>query len=234
MIRQGIRINKYLADKGIATRKGADALVEDGLVLINGKVAKLGDRVMPADIVDLKKIPKKEYYYFMYHKPIGVLTHSAKGEEIDIAQATKRDDVFPLGRLDKDSSGLMILTNDGRLTDRLLNPDYDHEKEYIVELDRSILDRDLRRIEKGISIEGYVTKPSRITRMGTKKVGIIITEGKKHQVRRMFAAVGCAVRSLRRVRIAHLDIDSLAENELRPLTAKERDTLLVLAKLPTL
>lgn len=228
---RGKRINKYLADTGVSTRKGADALVSDGLVFINGKVAKLGDRVQPHDVVDIKRIPKKEYFYFLYHKPQGVLTHSAKGDEIDIEKATKRKDVFPLGRLDKDSSGLMILTNDGRLTDRLLNPTYDHEKEYVVELDRPILDRDLRRIERGISIEGYVTKPSRLTRLGTKKIGIIITEGKKHQVRRMFAAVGCAVRSLRRVRIAHLDIDNLAENTLRPLTDKERAALLILAGL---
>lgn len=228
-----IRINKYLADKGISTRKGADVLISDGLVSINGKVAKLGDRVGARDVVELKKLPKKEYFYFLYHKPQGVLTHSAKGDEMDIQQATKRRDIFPLGRLDKDSSGLMILTNDGRLTDRLLNPNYDHEKEYVVELDRAILDRDIRRIEKGISIEGYVTKPSTLTRMGTKKIGIVITEGKKHQVRRMFAAVGCGVRSLRRIRIAHLDLDSLAENDLRPLSEKERNALLILAGLPS-
>jgi 23S rRNA pseudouridine2604 synthase len=230
---RGIRINKYLADKGISTRKGADALIADGLVYINGALAQVGDRVRATDTVDIKKIPKKEYFYFLYHKPQGVLTHSAKDNEIDIHRATKRSDIFPLGRLDKESSGLMILTNDGRLTDRLLNPRYEHEKEYIVELDRPILDRDLRRIERGISIEGYVTKPASIVRLGTKKIGITITEGKKHQVRRMFAAVGCAVRSLRRIRIAHLELDTLSENTLRPLTDRERNTLLHLAGLPS-
>jgi 23S rRNA pseudouridine2604 synthase len=231
VIHKGVRINKHLADTGVATRRDADRLIADGLVLLNGNPAKLGDRVMPRDVVTVKKLPKKEHLYFLYHKPRGVMSHSAPDGAADVQSTLRRTDIFPLGRLDKDSSGLMILTNDGRLTDRILNPKYEHEKEYIVELDRAIHDRDLRRIERGINIEGYVTKPAVLTRLGTKKIGVVITEGKKHQVRRMFAAVGCAVRSLRRIRIAHLELDNLGDNELRPLTQKEQQALLTLANL---
>jgi 16S rRNA U516 pseudouridylate synthase RsuA-like enzyme len=133
-----MRINKYLAHEGVATRRAADELIAKGRVLINKKIAKLGDKVILSDTVELVgTMTPKRFLYYAYNKPVGVITHSPQLGEKDIKQSVTKgkgksemNDVFPVGRLDKDSSGLIILTNDGRVTDRLLNPDYDHDKEY--------------------------------------------------------------------------------------------------------
>src|ERR1035437_3080189 len=134
-----MRINKYMASKNISTRRGADDLIKKGLVFINGKLAVLGSKVEEKDKVTLKikDADKKSYVYFAYNKPVGIITHSPQDEEKDIKESIKNSgipqdvfrDIFPLGRLDKDSHGLIILTNDGRITDKLLNPKYVHEKE---------------------------------------------------------------------------------------------------------
>src|SRR3989344_8713980 len=128
-----MRINKYLAHKGIATRKAADALIERGGVKINGRKAVLGDKVLEKDTVEVRGA-QKQYRYFAYNKPVGVITHSPQLGEKDIATSTKLRDVFPVGRLDKASHGLIILTDDARITDRLLSPRYDHDKEYFVQV----------------------------------------------------------------------------------------------------
>lgn len=228
-----IRINRYLALKGEATRRGADTLIEQGLVTINGKTAKLGDTVKKEDIVKIKEQKnKKEFVYFAYNKPRGVITHSPQEGEKDIETMIKRRDIFPIGRLDKDSSGLMLLTNDGRLTDRLLNPKYEHEKEYEVEMDRPIEPRDIKRLEAGIRIEGYKTKPTKVKKLGSRKLTITLTEGKKHQIRRMLAAVGIAVRSLNRTRVMNIKLGTLKPNTLRELGEAERNQFLTAIKLP--
>ncbi|OYV28079.1 MAG: hypothetical protein B7W98_00320, partial [Parcubacteria group bacterium 20-58-5] len=129
-----MRINKYLAHEGISTRRGADELIARKKVLINGRVAVIGEKVNEGDTVELRgKSSAKKFVYYAYHKPVGVITHSPQLGEKDIKQSVALPkDVFPVGRLDKDSSGLIILTNDGRVTDRLLAPGYDHDKEYRV------------------------------------------------------------------------------------------------------
>ena len=185
-----MRINKYLAKQGTSTRRGADELIIQGKILLNGKVAVLGDKVNEGDKVELrgKRSPKK-YLYFAYNKPVGVITHSPQLGEKDIKQsvetATEMQDVFPIGRLDKDSSGLIILTNDGRVTDRLLNPEYDHDKEYRVRTQDSIRDSFKKTMEAGVDIEGYLTKHCTVRKTGPKSFNITLTEGKKHQIRRM-------------------------------------------------
>lgn len=226
-----MRINRYLAQEGVATRREADELVARNKVFINGRVAKLGDKVNEGDRVELRgKNPPKKYLYFAYNKPVGVITHSPQTGEKDIKQSVAkaraaRDrevrDVFPVGRLDKDSSGLIILTNDGRVTDRLLNPDRDHDKEYRVRTAEPLRAGFKKAMEAGVTIEGYLTAPCTVRKTGPKSFVITLTEGKKHQIRRMVAALHNQVVGLERIRILNIGLDGLAAGELRPLRGEE-------------
>ena len=225
-----IRINRYLALKGFATRRGADELIEKRWVSINGRIALLGDIVQKTDIVEVKKTAreKKNFTYIAYHKPIGIITHSPQRGEKSIGDIIPKEaaGLFPVGRLDKDSSGLLILTNDGRITDRLLNPKYEHEKEYVVEVDKKITPHVLRLLERGVDIEGYHTKPSRTQFVADQKLHITLYEGKKHQIRRMLAALGLQVRSLKRVRIMNIELGKMKEGEMRKLGEEEQKIFL--------
>lgn len=227
-----MRINKYLASKQIASRREADRLIAAKRVLINGSLAKLGDDVKDTDKVTVKKDSKEiGHLYFAYNKPVGVLTHSAKGEDMDISKMvrgkTEGARVFPLGRLDKDSRGLIILTNDGRITGRLLDPEEGHEKEYIVETRDKIDERFVSALERGVVIkeeyskQTYKTKPCIVTILGQKKFSIILTEGKKRQVRRMVEAMHNEVKNLARIRIMNIALKSQAENTVRRLKGAE-------------
>ena len=203
-----MRLNKYLAQQGTASRREADALIEQGIVLINGKKAVLGQKVEKDDVVTLKG-DTKEKKYLAYYKGRGIITHSPEGDEIDIVTQLKRDHkvegVYPVGRLDKDSEGLLILTNDGRVTGPLLDPEAHHEKEYEVTVDKPVNGYFLKQLEHGVNIEGYLTKPATATKLPHKlKFTLILTEGKKHQIRRMCAALGYQVQTLKRVRIANI------------------------------
>ncbi|MHB0865755.1 MAG: pseudouridine synthase [Minisyncoccota bacterium] len=230
-----MRINKYLAKQGIATRRGADDLVEKGKVTINGRVAELGDKVFEADKVELAgTLPPQHHLYFAYNKPIGVITHSPQVGEKDIKQSVAKakgknsemQDVFPIGRLDKDSHGLIILTNDGRVTDRLLNPDYDHDKEYRVRTTETLREGFKKAMEGGVNIEGFLTKPCTIRKTGPKSFNITLTEGKKHQIRRMVAALHNQVVDLERVRIMNVRLEDLKPGAWRPIKGAELATLL--------
>lgn len=232
-----MRINKYLAHQGLATRRGADDIVAQGKVLINGRVAVLGDKVQETDTVEIAgTITPKKFVYFAYNKPVGVITHSPQLGEQDIKTSitkkggvTKRGemgDVFPIGRLDKDSSGLIILTNDGRVTDRLLNPDYDHDKEYQVRTSQLLRDGFKKAMEAGVNIEGYLTQPCTVRKTGPKSFNITLTEGKKHQIRRMVAALHNEVVELERVRILNIRLEDLKPNATRPITGTELATFL--------
>ncbi len=220
-----IRINKYLADKKYCTRKEADELVKADRVLINGRVAVLGEKVSANDTVEVRFKPKK-FRYFAYHKPRGIITHSAQKGEVEIVNAIDLQGVFPVGRLDKDSSGLIILTDDGRLTDALLNPAYGHEKEYEVVVSRSLPNNFQRRMEKGVFIGDYTTKPCKVEIRGETKFVITLTEGKKHQIRRMCGAVGKTVEELKRTRIMNVKLGSLAKGSYRKLQGTELEKLL--------
>jgi 23S rRNA pseudouridine2604 synthase len=227
-----MRINKYLADKQIASRRKADEMISAGRVLINGKRAKLGDQVEEKDKVTIKNDSKDiGPMYFAYNKPKGVLSHSAKGEEMDIAKMikgkTEGAKVFPLGRLDKDSHGLIILTNDGRITGKLLNPEENHEKEYVVEVKEKLVDNFATTMERGVVIreeyskETYKTKPCLVNILGPKKFSITVTEGKKRQVRRMVESMRNEVRDLMRIRIMNIALGKLPENSLRRIKGAE-------------
>lgn len=220
-----MRLNKYLALKGFSTRRGADTLIEKGLVFINGKKAVLGDKVTETDAVDVRA-PEKKYVYFAYHKPENVITHSPQFGEKDIATTSGLKHVFPIGRLDKRSSGLILLTNDARVTDRLLNPRYAHEKEYVVTTAEKLPSNLKKRMEGGVNIEGYKTKPCKVEVLGEKKFRITLTEGKKHQIRRMCAALGLAAHDLKRTRIMHIALGNLPVGSYRVLEGQELKTLL--------
>ncbi|MFA6414748.1 MAG: pseudouridine synthase [Candidatus Paceibacterota bacterium] len=223
-----MRINKYLAHQGLTTRRGADELIARGKVLINGRVATIGEKVEKNDVVELRgKTSSKKFLYYAYHKPVGVITHSPQLGERDIRQsATLPSDVFPVGRLDKDSSGLIILTNDGRVTDRLLSPGYDHDKEYRVRTLDALRDSFKKTMEAGVDIEGYLTKPCMVRKTGPKSFNITLTEGKKHQIRRMVSAMHNTVVELERTRILNIRLDNLQPNAWRAIEGDELATFL--------
>jgi len=223
-----MRINRYLAQRGDTTRREADTLIAAGKVFINGRRAELGDQVTDADTVEIRhgRGPKKERVYFAYNKQKGVVTHSHQEEDdTDILELMKADprmkDVFPVGRLDKDSYGLIILTNDGRITDRLLNPDRAHEKEYVVRVREKMRPSFKEHMEKGVDIEGYVTKPAKVRILGELSFSIVLTEGKKHQIRRMVVALHNETKELKRVRIMNIKLGGLPTGAFRPIEGAE-------------
>jgi 23S rRNA pseudouridine2604 synthase len=227
-----MRINKYLAFKNIATRKGADELVTKKQVFINGKLAVLGSKVNEKDKVEVKGNQNfKNYVYFAYNKPIGTITHSPQlDEEKEIKDLIKNKnipkDVFPVGRLDKNSHGLIILTNDGRITDKLLNPKYIHEKEYIVKTSNKLRSNFKQKMEAGVNIEGYKTKKCKIQIVNDHTFKIILSEGKKHQIRRMCSALFQEVQDLKRIRIMNINLENIKPNSLREIKGEELKTFL--------
>lgn len=218
-----MRINRYLASKKYCTRREADTLIAAGKVMINGKIAQLGDKVHESDEVKVTFKPRT-FRYFAYNKPRGIVTHSAQEGETEIGEITPVEGVFPVGRLDKDSFGLMILTDDGRLTDALLNPDKSHEKEYEVVTLTKLPGYFKDRMETGVDIGGYTTKPCTVKLLGDKKFSIVITEGKKHQIRRMCGAFGQSAVELKRVRILNIALKGLKSGEHRAITGDELQT----------
>ena len=221
-----VRINKYLAFKKISTRREADELVKQGKVFINGKLAELGSKVNKQDEVTVKN-NKKTYSYFAYNKPKGIETSSP------------RSGLFPLGRLDKNSHGLLILTDDGRITDRLLNPKYFHEKEYIVKTSNKLRSSFKKKMEAGVNIDpvrdregsqrpsasngvdGYITKKCKIKIINENTFRIILTEGKKHQIRRMCSALFQEVADLKRERIMNIELGNLKSGAMREIKGEE-------------
>jgi len=217
----GIRINKYLAQQGVATRRDADKIIEAGKITINGRKAVLGDKVNEGDKVEILKKIKNNFVYFAYYKPRGIITHSPQDGETDIISSVKIKGVFPVGRLDKDSEGLIILTNDGRITDRLLNPKYDHEKEYTVKTKVPVKESQLKVMEKGMDLEGITTAPCKTRLIDDKLFSITISEGQKHQIRRMCDAFTLPIDSLKRVRVMNIRLEQLKPNEYKKIEGEE-------------
>jgi len=248
------RLQKILSARGIASRRKAEEYIEQGLVKVNGAVAHVGQKADPEHDtieVDGKVLEdRQEMLYYVLNKPLGVLSSNVsreggtaqpkrgqKGEAKspspermfktvrDILPKELRGKVFPVGRLDKDSSGLLLLTNDGVVAYRLTHPKFDHEKEYLVTLDRPITDEMLGRLKKGMIILGSETKPAKVQREGASMFTICLTEGKNRQIRRMCEKLGYRVRNLRRIRIVTLRDDSLQPGALRPLHKAEVEKL---------
>lgn len=217
-----MRINKYLALKNYATRRGADELVEKGQVFINNARAVLGDKVNEDDKVEVHNRGKvKEYIYLAYNKPRGIITHSPQHGEVDVKQNVAIRDVFPVGRLDKDSTGLLILTNDGRITDRLLNPKHEHDKEYIVTTKNPLRSSFKAKMEAGVKIETEMTKPCKVNIINENTFRVTLGEGKKHQIRRMCVALFQEVDTLKRVRIMNIILGKVEEGSYRKIIGAE-------------
>lgn len=229
---KAIRINKYLADKGYATRRGADDIITKGLVTINGKKAVLGDKVTESDVIVVNQKRKpNQYVYLAYNKPKGIVTTNAQGDEQEIIDAVHyRTRVFPVGRLDKDSYGLIILTNDGRITDRLLNPDKKHEKEYVVTVNKKYTPAFIKHMTEGVEIgnnkEPYKTRPAVVKKLKDTTFSIILTEGKNRQIRRMTEKLGYTVTDLRRVRVQNILLNDTKPGAYREIVDEEREAFL--------
>ncbi len=220
-----IRINKYIRDKGLASRREADALIEAGLVLINGKPAKTGTKVTPQDIVTVKKNPSIHHEYLAYYKPRGLATQDLKGA-VSVITKWEKKGLAPVGRLDKESEGLLILTNDGRVTQRITDAKACVEKEYVVGVTQP-----LRKGIPAIFQNGMQTKtfgkllPARATIISPKIIRIVLQEGKRHQIRVMLSELGFTISSLKRIRIGHIGLGDLKPGQTRPLTPLELKSL---------
>ncbi len=233
------RINKWLADQKIASRREADRLIAAGVIFVNGEPATIGQTVGPGDTVEVRsKGQSRGYRYLAYYKGRGIITHSPAEGEVDIESRLKKDygitGVSPIGRLDKDSEGLIIMSNDGRITRALLDPESACEKEYNVQVDKPVTKAFLKLMEMGVDIEGYHTKPAKVE-LSPKNVyrfSITLTEGKKHQIRRMCAALGYQIKGLKRVRISTIALKSLKPNQYRKIAGEELQEFLTALGIP--
>jgi 23S rRNA pseudouridine2604 synthase len=225
-----MRINKYISETGICSRREADKWVENGRVTINGAVAVLGSQAEADDDVrvDGQPIgPKKTTLYIALNKPVGVTCTTErhiKGNIIDFIAHQER--IFPIGRLDKDSEGLILLTNDGDIVNQILRAENSHAKEYIVTVDRPVTVPFLSDMAKGVPILGTITQPCETRRISEFVFSIILTQGLNRQIRRMCSAFDYQVRRLQRVRIMNITLAGLRIGDWRELTTEELKTLL--------
>lgn len=224
-----VRINKYFTEQGYCSRRAADRMVEGGRVRINGRVAVLGDQVTDDDVVTVDGCVVKSRppsVYLAYHKPVGVTCTTELHVEGNILQAVGYPErIFPIGRLDKDSSGLILLTNDGDIVNLILRAEFGHEREYRVALDRPYTPTFLRCLEQGVLVQGEKTRPCRTARGDATTFRIMLTEGRNRQIRRMCSALGYRVVRLVRVRIMHIRLGDLPVGKWRELTPKEQEKL---------
>lgn len=224
-----MRINKYLAEAGIVSRRGADQWILDGRVVINGKPAELGSRVEDGDevTVDGKVISQEqELVYLALNKPVGITSTTERdieGNIVDFVNHDKR--IFHIGRLDKDSDGLILLTNDGDIVNEILRSEHGHEKEYIVTVNERITPSFLEKMASGVKILDTVTKPAKVKKLGPFTFSIILTQGLNRQIRRMCSALGFTIKRLQRVRIMNIELGELPIGKWRNLTAEEKKEL---------
>ncbi len=221
------RINKYISDRGVCSRRDADLWVESGRITINETLAQMGDSVGPADqvrvdgeLLGLNAKPKR--VYIALNKPTGVectTNLEVGGNIVDFIGHSER--IFPIGRLDKDSDGLILLTNDGDIVNKILRKEYQHEKEYVVTVDRKLDQADLTQMSQGVQILNRTTKPCKTFKLGAKTFNIVLTEGMNRQIRRMADAFGYHVQRLTRVRVLNIGIGHLKLGKWRNLTQAE-------------
>jgi len=228
-----IRLNKYLAQQGIASRRAIDRMIEERFISINGKIVReLGVKIDPQKdeiFVQGKPIRITEHLvYVMLNKPAGVVASAKKTDTephivLDLVKVPER--IFPVGRLDKETTGLLLLTNDGDLTFALTHPSRESEKEYEVLVDKTVMPEMVHKLESGVRLDGVKTNPTRVTLLGQKQFRIVLTEGKNRQIRRVCQKVGLNVFRLKRIRVKNLQLGDLKEGKWRYLTAEEIDHL---------
>jgi 23S rRNA pseudouridine2604 synthase len=223
-------INKFISSKGLCSRREADKWIDQGRIMINGAIAKKGNRVSPGDLVaiDGKVLDEKpEAVYMLFNKPAGVTSTTDlkdKTNIIDYINFPQR--IFPIGRLDKDSTGLIMLTNNGDIVNRILREENYHEKEYIVSVNAPIDEKFISRMSKPIPMLGKMTNPCVIRQIDRYTFNIILTQGFNRQIRRMCTYCGYEVLALKRVRIMHMSLGKLKEGEWRFLTEGELKELM--------
>jgi 23S rRNA pseudouridine2605 synthase len=229
-----MRINAYLARTGLASRRGADELIRGGRVCVNGEPATLGTFVEKGDRVEVdgKAVELEPLTYVLLHKPVGVVTTArdpqGRPTVVDLVGHGRR--VVPVGRLDADTTGVLVLTNDGPLAHRLMHPRYEVEKIYEADVEGEPTAPALRRLAEGVELDDGPTAPARVRRLGASRIELGIHEGRKHQVKRMCEAVGHPVRRLHRREYAGLALGGLAPGEWRELAPDEVDRLRELAR----
>jgi pseudouridine synthase len=224
-----VRLNAYLARSGVASRRGADELIKRGRVRVNGVTAGLNTFVEEGDVVDLdgQLLVPQALAYVLLHKPAGVVTtaRDPHGRPIVVDLVKHESRVLPVGRLDSDTTGALLLTNDGELAHRLAHPRYEVEKVYEAEVEGKPSDEALERLAEGIQLDDGPTASAQVRRLAPSRVELSIHEGRKHQVKRMLEAVGHPVTSLHRSRYAGLRVDDLEPGQWRELTVQEIESL---------
>ncbi|RJQ57281.1 MAG: rRNA pseudouridine synthase [Desulfobacteraceae bacterium] len=227
-----MRLQKFLSAAGVCSRREGETYIVSGRVSVNGiTVTELGTKVDPEkDRITVDGAPvavQKKLVYIALNKPRGYVTTCRQGDEkivVDLVQVPER--VYPVGRLDKDSTGLLLLTNDGRIHHRLSHPSFDHEKEYLVTVADPIPDGALLKLEKGLPLMGRRTRAARVTRLSPRQFRIVLMEGRNRQIRRMVQKVGTRVTDLHRTRIANIRLGRLSPGAWRHLTGGEKNELL--------
>ncbi len=230
---ESLRINKFIAKSGFCSRRKADRLIEEGKVIINGKPAKLGDSVSSDDTVKIGDhvvtIEGKRDLYIMFNKPYGVIStfdENADNSLLDYIDGDER--VFYIGRLDVESTGLMLFTNNGGVSNKITDANEEHEKEYVVTVDKKITRNFLDTMRKGVMFDDRKSKPAQAKKVSDTRFKLIITEGRNRQVRKMCEALGYQVKKLKRIRVMNVKLGTLGEGNWRELTKNERRGLLEL------
>lgn len=230
---QAKRLNKFISDTGYCSRREADKLIEQRRVTINDEQPELGTKVNVSDIVKVngKRIgavaaDKSDRIYIVYNKPVGITCTTERHIKGNIVDAIgHKERIFPIGRLDKPSEGLILLTSDGDIVNKILRAENAHDKEYDVTVNQPISGRFLQKMAKGVPILGTVTKPCKVESRGKFRFNIILTQGLNRQIRRMCEFLGFEVTKLRRTRIMHIELGKLRPGQWRNLTEKELQTL---------
>ena len=224
-----MRINKFISEAGQASRRGADKLITEGRVTINGKRATIGSQVEPGDDVRVngnQLFVARNNVYIALNKPVGITSTTEKGVKGNIVDLVNHPfRVFHIGRLDKDSEGLILLTNDGDIVNEILRSENQHEKEYIVSVDRPITPEFLKQMSEGVKILDTVTLPCKVEQLSKYDFKIILTQGLNRQIRRMCEELGYNVYRLQRIRIMNIQLDNLPVGQWRYLSKKEKAQL---------
>jgi 23S rRNA pseudouridine2604 synthase len=219
------RLNKAISDSGFCSRRQADKHIEQRFVTVNGEIATLGDRAMPNDIIKVNNEPitkNDELVYIALNKPVGITCTTDRRIEGNVVDFIKhKERIFHIGRLDKPSEGLLLMTNDGDIVNKILRAGNEHEKEYIVKVDRRITDEFLKRMSTGVPILETVTKKCVVEKVGRYVFKITLVQGLNRQIRRMCEHLGYEVVSLKRLRIMNIQLENLEIGEWRDLTEKE-------------
>lgn len=223
------RINKYLSETGYCSRRQADTLVSENRVTINGKPAEMGAQVSDQDVIEVDGKPirkrKNDFVYLAFNKPVGIeCTTNTKVKDNVVDYINYPERIFPIGRLDKDSEGLLLLTNDGDIVNKILRARNNHEKEYIVKVDKPVNDRFITRMSLGVPILDTMTKKCKVEKINAYTFKIVLTQGLNRQIRRMCEHLGYEVKALKRVRIINITLD-VPLGKYRKLSDKEMNEL---------